>query len=252
MKDLHVVIIVQARMGSTRLPGKIMKTVFERPLLSYLLERLRDVRLAKEIVIATTTLANDQMIVNFCENENVNFFRGAEENVLDRYYQAARHYKADVVVRITSDCPLIDPVVIDEVIDEYLKNYPSFDYVSNSLQRSFPRGMDVEVFSYKNLEIVHKEACCHDDKEHVTPFFYHRPERFKLHNVSYKKDESSHRWTVDTEEDFIVVKKILTSLYPKNPKFKIEEILELMKKHPQWSQINAHIKQKELKNVQNS
>ncbi len=237
-----VIIIVQARMGSTRLPGKSMKMVSERPLISYLLERLRRTKKADEIVVATTTHERDQRIVDFCREEHIPVYRGSEENVLDRYYQAAKASAADVIVRITGDCPLIDPTIVDQVIAFFLKN--DYDYASNSLERTFPRGLDTEVFSFEALEQAAMEATSPEDKEHVTPFFYRNPERFNLGSYTCQENLSRHRWTVDTQEDFILISKILTELYPKKPDFHMEDILQLMEENPEWEKINAHVKQK--------
>lgn len=245
--NLKTVILVQARMGSTRLPGKILKKVNKKPLLSYLIERLRQVTLADEIVIAATTNPLDQPIVNLCQHEHIPIFLGSEEDVLDRYVQAAKQFKADIIVRISSDCPVIDPKVIDDVIAFFLKNYPTYQYVSNTLKRTYPRGMDVEVFSCTALKEAAKRATLHEEREHVTPYLYRHPELFALANVEHRSDESRHRWTVDTQEDFDLISAILSSLYPLKNNFTMDDILELLKKHPDWININAHVQQKPLK-----
>lgn len=242
----HVVLIVQARMGATRLPGKPLKEVFDKPLLGYLIERLRRVTKANQIVIATTTNPLDQPIVDFCQWEQIPLFRGSEEDVLDRFDNAAHAFVADVVVRVTADCPLIDPVVIDKVIGYYLDNFPKYDYVANTIKRTYPRGLDVEVFSYKSLEDAELNATLPEEREHVTPYIYRRPELFKLGNVENDKDESHHRWCVDTQADLILVTKIIQELYPTNPDFTMQDILTLLNEHPQWVNINAHIKQKTI------
>lgn len=241
---MKTVIIVQARMTSTRLPGKVMKQVLGKSLLQYQLERLQRVKLADEIVIATTTNQTDESIVELCNRLAVPCFRGSEEDVLGRYYQAARVYKADTVVRVTSDCPLIDPQVIDEVIDCYLKNKSNYDYVSNSLERTYPRGMDTEVFSFSALQQACWEATAQSDREHVTPFIHRQPARYRLGHVIYSEDCSHHRWTVDTPEDFELIQKIIEAIYPRKPNFTLEDCLSLLKKHPEWYIINSHVSQK--------
>lgn len=246
--DLRTVIIVQARMGSTRLPGKILKKVLEKPLLAYQIERLQHVTFAAEMIVATTTNPLDQAVIDLCRLEKIPVFRGSEEDVLDRYFQAAKQFKADIIIRVSGDCPLIDPKIIDEVLAFYLKNYPLYQYVSNTLERTFPRGMDVEAFSFSALEKAAKDATRPEEREHVTPYIYRHPELFKLANVAYSPNESNHRWTVDTQEDFELISAILKALYPENPNFTMNTILELLKKHPDWININAHIKQKTLKN----
>lgn len=242
---MKTVIIVQARMTSTRLPGKVLKLVDAKPLLAYLIERLRRVKLADDIVIATTGNSTDDVIVKFCECAKVNYFRGSENDVLSRYYQAAMKYNADVVVRITSDCPVIDPQVVDQVIGMFKSAYPRLSYVSNIGERTFPRGMDTEVFTAKALEEAYREATEKPDREHVTPFIRRHTERYHSDNLRYKEDQSIHRWTVDTSEDFQLIEKIISSLYPNNPEFALEDCLRLLEKNPQWMDINKEVRQKE-------
>lgn len=243
---MRTVIINQARMTSTRLPGKVLKEVLGRTLLEYQIERLRQVRLANELVIATTTNDTDQPIVELCERLGIAYYRGSEENVLSRYYEAASHFRADVVVRVTSDCPLIDPGVMDEIIGLYINNQDKYDYVSNTLERTYPRGLDTEVFSMAALEKAYKEAGEQPDREHVTLFMYRRPEQFRLANSSGAVDYSHHRWTVDTPEDFALIKLILQELYPVNNRFTWLDVLNLLNQHPEWIKINAAVEQKEV------
>lgn len=243
---MNVVIIVQARMTSTRLPGKVLKAVRGKTLLEYQLERLRRVKLADKIVIATTTNESDQPIVELCERLDVACFRGSEHDVLARCHDAAALHQADMVVRVTSDCPLIDPAVIDRVIGFFLDHIEEYDYVTNCLKRTYPRGMDVEVFSCCALREAFTEAKEPPDREHVTPFIYHHPERYRLTNVAFQEDQGHHRWTVDTPEDFELVEKILTALYPVHPDFSLEDVLNLLQRHPDWANINSHVEQKKL------
>lgn len=241
---MGIAIIVQARMTSTRLPGKVLKTVMGKPLLEYLVERLRKVKLADKIIIATTINNTDEPIVELCKKLDVLCFRGSEGNVLSRYFYAAGMYNAHTVVRITSDCPLIDPNVVDNIIGFYLRNKKRYDYVSNTLKRTFPRGMDVEVFDFKLLSEAFNETDLSYDCEHVTPFIYRQPQRYRVHNISYIQDKSFYRWTVDTKEDFELIEVILNSIYPTKPDFTLEDLLELLEKNPQWLKINSHIEQK--------
>jgi len=245
---MTTVIIVQARMTSTRLPGKVLKQVLGKPLLEYQIERLQRVKLADEIVIATTTNETDEPIVELCKRLAVAYFRGSEEDVLGRYYQAAREHKVDIVVRVTSDCPLIDPKVIDEVIDCYLKNQSNYDYVSNCLERTYPRGMDTEVFSFSTLQQAFWEVTAQPDREHVTSFIHRQPSRYRLGHFIYSEDCSHHRWTVDTPEDFELIQKIIEAIYPRKPNFTLEDCLSLLKKHPEWYIINSHVSQKNMMN----
>lgn len=241
---MRTVIIVQARMTSTRLPGKVLKRVLGKPLLEYQIERLQRVKLANEVVIATTTNKTDEPIVELCNSLSVAYFRGSEEDVLSRYYQAATASKADLVVRVTSDCPLIDPQVINAAIDYYLQNQSNYDYVSNCIKRTYPRGMDIEVFSFSVLQQAFLEATAQPDREHVTPFIHRQPERYRLGHVLYSEDCSHHRWTVDTPEDFELIQKIIEAVYPNQPCFTLEDCLELLQQNPDWYFINSDIEQK--------
>ncbi|GAB6158044.1 glycosyltransferase family protein [Desulfotomaculum varum] len=242
---MKTVIISQARMSSTRLPGKVLKQVAGKALLEYHVERLKRVRRADEVIIATTLNAADKQIVNLCEQLGVLCFRGSEDDVLSRYYHAANATQADLVVRVTSDCPLIDPEVIDKVI-EVFTDCRGYDYVANTLSRTYPRGMDTEVFSLAALERAFKEAKTPPEREHVTPYIYNHPGIFKLKNVANSTDQSRHRWTVDTEDDFRLIEKILQALYPDKPDFTMEDVLALFNIHHDWYFINAHITQKDL------
>lgn len=233
-------------MTSTRLPGKVLKEVLGRPLLEYLVERLRRVELADEIIVATTLNETDLPIVEICRRLNVFVTRGAEFDVLDRYYQAARQHGADIVVRVTSDCPLIDPQVVDDVIRYFHEHTSECDYVSNTLKLSYPLGMSAEVFPFRLLEAAAREAVDEPEREHVTPFIYLRPTRYRIGQVVCPEDLSGHRWTVDTPEDFELVRRIIEALYPVNPQFGLHDILALLRQHPDWQAINAHIRQKKL------
>jgi len=221
-----------------------MKIVLGKPLISFLLERLRRVSLANQIVIATTTLPGDDQIIDFCQKEKVAFYRGSEEDLLSRYYGAAREQQADSVVRITSDCPLIDPKLVDQLIQYYLTHYPTFDYVSNTQERTYPRGMDTEVFSFKALELAYQSAKETFEREHVTQYFHRHKELFHLGSIKAETDDSRYRLTVDTPEDFELIKRILEKIYPKNPQFTLDEILQVLKENPEWPKINGNIQQK--------
>lgn len=244
---MRVGIIVQARMTSTRLPGKVLMPVMGKPLLEYQIERLQRVRRADDIIIATTTNDTDQPIAHLAERLGIKVFRGSEEDVLSRYFGAAKENGLEVVVRITSDCPLIDPAVVDDVIGAYLENTENCDYVSNCLNRTFPRGMDTEVFPFSLLEKVYLEVKEQTCREHVTSYIYEESQRFRLLNVAFQRDESHQRWTVDTLEDFKLIEHILETLYLIKPLFELEDVLALMSAHPNWFEINSHIEQKTLR-----
>lgn len=244
---MRIVIIVQARMGSTRLPGKVLKSVLGKPLLGYLIERLQKVTAANQLIVATTDKEADQAIVDYCQSQHVDVFRGSEENVLDRYIQAGKFASADILVRITADCPIIDPQIVDQVITFYLNH--DYHYVSNALMRTFPYGMEVEVFSLKDLIKAAEGKTSAEEQEHVTPVFYLHPQQFKIFNVTMPEDFSNYRLTVDTPADFLVVKHLIETLYPDKPFFNLNEMIFLLKEHPEWVQLNAHIQHKTLKGL---
>lgn len=243
---MRTVIVVQARMTSTRLPGKVLKEVLGKPLLEYLVERLQRVRAADAFAVATTLNDTELPIIALCNRLGVPVTRGSEHDVLARYHEAALAMKADVVVRVTSDCPIIDPKVIDEVIGFYHDHAEQYDYLSNALIHSYPYGMSAEVFSFKVLDEAYREAVAEPEREHVTPFIYTRPERYRIGHVTYPRDLSAHRWTVDTPEDFELVRRLIEALYPVNRDFGMEHILEILDENPDWQLINAHVRQKKL------
>lgn len=245
--ERRVVIITQARMTSTRLPGKVAIEVLGKSILEYHLERLQRSRLMSQVVVATTTNSSDDIIVNICKGLGVAVYRGSEDDVLARYYHAAAKFAADIVVRVTSDCPLIDPGIMDKAIAQYLSLEPDIDYVSNCrLKQTYPRGMDTEVFGFPSLKIAHEQAKEPFEREHVTPHFWQHPERFALSNVDHDIDISRHRWTVDTPEDLDLVTRMLTACYPSNPEFDLQDCINVISENPVWENINRHIEQKKL------
>ena len=232
-------IIVQARMGSSRLPGKVLKEVNGKTLLEYLIVRLRRVKQADQIIIATTIKEEDIQIVDMCKKLDVPFYRGSEEDVLSRYYEAALHYKGDLIVRVTSDCPLIDPSIVDKALTFYIENHNEIDYVSNNLKQTYPEGMDVEIFPFSILKEAYEEPKRESEREHVTPFIKYNPIRYRLSNIEYSENFSHYRWTVDTSEDLHLITKILNTLYNDKPEFTMKDIVSVMKSNPEWISINA-------------
>lgn len=238
-----IVVIVQARMGSTRLPGKVLLPILDRPMLEFQLERLRRVQNAHQLIVATTSLAEDEPIVSLCKRLGVAVFRGESEDVLKRYYDCARKHKAGIIVRITGDCPLIDPEIVDKVIWFYLTH--GFDYAGNTLKKSYPRGMDTEVFSLSALAKTFREAQKPEEREHVTLHMYKNPEKFSAGNTANFRDESQYRLTVDQKEDFQLVSQIIERLYPGNPSFSLRDIIKFLEENPSLATINRHIIQKQ-------
>ena len=241
---MNVVAIIQARMTSTRLPGKVLREVLGKPLLEYQIERLRRCRRVDRLVVATTKNAADDPVIALCDRLGIASFRGSEYDVLARYYEAATIFRADPVVRLTADCPIIDPEVVDKVVGYYADTIGQYDHVSNAIMRTYPRGMDTEVFPYAALAIAHREAEAAPQREHVTPFLHRQPARFRLGHVLNDRDESRHRWTVDTPEDFDLISRIVSALYPSNPEFTMQDCLDLLSRHPDWYLINAEVSQK--------
>ncbi|MHB8958912.1 MAG: cytidylyltransferase domain-containing protein [Candidatus Limnocylindrales bacterium] len=237
---MHVV--VQARLGSTRLPGKVLLPVLGRPLLDFQLERLARIAHPHVTVIATTVNPRDDELARFARDREILFVRGPEHDVLARYVMAADKLGAEVVVRVTSDCPLIDPTVADAIIDRFMMG--DVDYVSNTIQRTYPRGLDVEVVNANALRIAAREASKGWDREHVTPFVYGHPQRFRLAQVTGTPDKSDERWTVDTPGDFALVERVLGALYPAEPEFGWLDVVALLDRHSDWRRLNADVAQK--------
>lgn len=245
MSFLKVVAIIQARMGSKRFPGKVMRKVQGKPLLEYQLERIRKSQYINEIVVATTYKESDQPIVDLCVRLSVAYFRGSEDDVLSRFFEAATKHHAKIVIRLTADCPLIDHHTVDKVLAEYFLNSEEYDYASNTLVRTYPRGFDVEVFSVETLEKAYKEANGPAYREHVTPYIYYHPELFNLASIHHHTDLSSFRLTVDTEDDLVLITKLLNHLH-KIEDFTLEDIIDLLKENPDWTSLNSHIEQKKV------
>jgi len=228
--------IIQARLGSTRLPGKTLMTIEGESLLGHLISRVRASKFVDDIIIATTTKDSDTEIVKFARTNGLKFYRGSEEDVLDRFYRTALKYDVKSIVRVTPDCPMIDPIVMDFVISHYLKE--GYDYVSNTISRTYPDGLDTEIFSFQALEKAWKEAKLPSDREHVTPYIYKHAELFRLFNVRKDgEDLSWMRWTVDTAKDFNFVSKIYSKLYYPNKIFHMQDVVRLLRESPELMEI---------------
>lgn len=232
---MKTVAIIQPRMASTRLPDKVMKKLLDQTVLSHVIKRVKACHRIDQIVVATTTLPQDDSIVQEAELCGVDWFRGSETNVLERYYLTAKEYQADAIMRITSDCPLLDVEILNDLLSYFQEEREmglKIDYISNSLRRSFPRGLDAEVFTYNALEIAYNYATKDYEKEHVTPYIYQHPDLFSLHNLSHDEDLSHYHWKLDTPEDYELIKIVYENLYPQNPLFGMDEILSFLEKKP--------------------
>ncbi|MDC0186973.1 glycosyltransferase family protein [Candidatus Nitrosopelagicus sp.] len=231
--------IIQARMGSSRLPGKTLKSINGKtPMLQFQLNQLKFSKSIDKIVIATTTLVSDNLIVDFCKKNNLDFFRGQSKDVLDRYYQCAKINDFPIIVRITSDNPLIDPKIVDDVIKVFLNS--NCDYMSTECPKTYPLGFAVEIFNFKSLKKAWDKAKLPSEREHVTPFLIKNKNIFKHCNHPYKKNFSHIRCTVDTNDDFRLIEKITQKLVM-NP-IHLENVLELFSNEPNLLEINKHIK----------
>jgi spore coat polysaccharide biosynthesis protein SpsF len=240
---VKVVAIIQARMGSTRLPGKVLLDLAGEPVLARVVERVLRAQTLDRAVVATTIQPADEAIARLCAERGWPCFRGSEEDVLDRYYHAAAAHRADVVVRITSDCPLIEPEVVDRVVREFLERQPGLDYAANTLPpRTFPRGLDTEVMCFDALERAWREDKNPAWREHVTPYIYRNPGIFRLHGVINEVDLSHMRWTVDTPQDLAFVRCIYEHL--SHDCFSWHQVLAALQEHPEWLEINRGVQQK--------
>ncbi len=232
---MRTVAIIQARMGSTRLPGKIMMDLAGEPLLQRVVERAMCARLLDQVAVATTDRPSDNAVAQFCVNLNVACFRGSQDDVLDRYYRAAQHVQADVVVRLTADCPLLDPHVIDQVIHTFHSG--GYDYVSNTLELTFPDGLDTEVFRREVLDRAWREAQLQSEREHVTPYIWKHPDLFKLGVVRNAENFSGLRWTVDEPADLMFAREIYARLG--TAAFGMSDVLAYLRLRPELKDINA-------------
>ena len=241
---MTVGIIVQTRTGSTRLPGKVMMKADDKLLMvDYVINQLKHSKLHDEIVIATTDLKQDDVIFDYVTNRNIPCFRGDEKNVLERHYQCAKKYAFSTIVRIPSDKPLIDPTIVDSVIEKFQSN--SYDYISNfsvdvnddrRFIPSYPSGTEVEIFSFTALETAWKNATSEHDKEHVTPYIYTQPEKFKIFTLKSEKNLSQFRWALDYENDLKLIRSIISKI-TKRP-ILMNDILELFEQEPDLTKIN--------------
>lgn len=240
--QIKIVTVIQARIGSTRLPGKVMMPLAGKPLLLRQYERIRAAKLIDKIIIATTTEEIDNTIVDLCIDNNINYYRGNSTDLLDRHYKAVITYSADAVVKIPSDCPLIDPGVIDNVLKYYIDNYNKFDFISNLHPASYPDGNDVELMTMNALTDAWHNAKNKLEREHTTPYFWENPEKFRIGNLLWEtgKDYSmSHRFTIDYPEDYEFVKIIYDELFSDENIFSLDDILSLLEKNPEIRNINS-------------
>lgn len=238
----RIVGIVQARMGSTRLPGKVLMDIAGQPMLVRVARRLALARSLDSWLIATSHLTRDDPIADLCAQMGFPCFRGDPFDLLDRYYRAAQHARAEVIVRVTADCPLLDPALVDATVQAFLHAEPPADFVTNRLprQRTYPIGLDTEVCSMAALEHAWKEAGEPHQREHVMPFLYEQPDRFRIVLLDHDEDLGGLRWTVDTAEDLAFVREVYARMSPRED-FGWLEVLRLVRDDPDLAAINAHV-----------
>ncbi len=238
----RIAIVIQARTGSSRLPEKIMLPLAGKPMLVRMYERVAASKTPKEIIVATTTDVEDDVVVELCETNGIKYFRGHPTDLLDRHYTTGIEFGAEVVVKIPSDCPLICPDVIDNVLNLYLEDPDRFDFVSNLHPATHPDGNDVEVIPMKILEQVLNEADRDFEREHTTPYIWERPERFRIGNLEWDTGldfSMIHRFVLDYEEDYEFIKKIYDELYENKNDFKLCDIMMLLDRKPELKEINS-------------
>lgn len=240
---MNIGVIIQARMGSTRLPGKVMLKLGQNSILAHVIKRAQSIKSINKVIVATTNKPEDDIIEKEALLKGAHLYRGSESNVLERYYLAGKTFDLDIVIRITADCPLLDPTISGQILDRVILN--NYDYSSNSLVTSFPRGLETEVFTFSALEQAYLQATMEYELEHVTPFIYQNPQLFHINSFENKTDYSYHRWTLDTEDDWILIQRI-HSLIKDQDNYSWSKILNIVNKNRSLQEINAHVRQKEL------
>lgn len=235
----NVLALIQARTGARRLPNKVLLKLRDKTVLEHVIARVQRAKTVNEAVVVTTVCPEDLKIVELVSRKGVRVMCGSENDVLDRYYQAARLLNARHVLRITADCPVMDPEVIDQVVNCYFKN--KADYGSNALSQTFPDGLDVEVFSFEALAKAWKNAKLTSEREHVTPYIRNRQRLFKVVSLENAQNLGALRWTLDEPKDYELLKKIFDGLYAQDHFFGMEEILRYLERNPRLTEINARI-----------
>jgi len=245
LKVLKVVATVEARMGSTRLPGKTMTEILpDKPLIEIVIERLSKAKTVDEVVVATSVNQKDDIIERFCKKRRVPCFRGSEDDVLDRVYKAAKKYKADIIVQAGADCPFYDPDLVDELVNIYKKG--NYDYVANDMKLTYPEGVDAHIMSMKVLEEIANKATKPRDREDVPRYIWEHPETYKIFNLEAPKElrRPDIRLTLDYEEDLILTREIYKALYQKNPDFRTIDVIKLLDENPELKKINEQCEQR--------
>jgi len=235
--------IIQARYNSTRLPGKVLLLLQNKTVLEHILKRVGQAKKIDKVIVATGEKQENDKIADLCKNLEVDCFRGSEDDVLDRYYQAANKYNFSNIVRITGDCPLIDPYIIDKVAELFEKE--GLDYATNVIPPTYPDGLDTEIFSFDALKTAWRRAVLKSNREHVTVYLWQNQSLFKQKHLKNNIDLSAKRWTLDNPEDFEVIENVYNNLYPSNPNFRMGDVLKFFSQHPEIEKINFGITRNE-------
>lgn len=231
--------IIQVRLGSSRLPRKVLLNLEGKTVLEHVISRVRKARTVEDVIVATTVNKEDLEIVKFCSHLGISVYCGSEIDVLDRFYQTARLFKVEHIVRVTSDCPVIDPFIIDKVVT--LHKNKKADYTANVLKETFPDGQDVEVFTFETLEKAWKNARLLSEREHVTPYIRKHKKMFKLASYENRENLGDKRWTLDEQKDYKFIKILYENLYKQDHCFGMEKIINFLNKHPDYQKINNNI-----------
>ena len=241
-KHEKVTCIIQARTRSERLPNKVLKEIEDTPMICHIINRIKRSRNVEQIILATTDKDSDKILLDIAEKFKIIGFAGDDDDVLERFFNAATSFSADPIVRITGDCPLVDPELLDIMIQIFLEN--KYDYISNTIERTFPDGLDIEIFSFDALKKAHQQAKWSSEREHVTPFIVKNQDLFRVYNYRNKQDLSNLRWCVDEEDDLLMVKQIFHEMITEQF-FSTADIIDLISKNPKIAEINKNIKTNE-------
>ncbi len=242
MNKKKITVIIEARTGSSRLRNKVIAEIEGKPMIFYVIDRVKQIKSVEQIILATTQEKNDKILIEIAKQNSIGVFTGDSMDVLNRDYQCALQNNADPIIRITGDCPLIDPDIVGEMLEFYLKN--NYDYISNRINPKYPDGLDVEIYSFKTLQMVEQNAKWSSERELVTTYITKNPKIFKIFSYENQEDLSGHRWTVDEQNDLEFVRKIYSIMKPKT-NFSMNEIIEILVKNPELLKINLGIMRNE-------
>ena len=242
MNKKKITVIIEARTGSSRLRNKVVAEIEGKPMIFYVIDRVKQIKSVEQIILATTQEKNDKILIEIAKQNSIGIFTGDSMDVLNRDYQCALQNNADPIIRITGDCPLIDPDIVEEMLEFYLKN--NYDYISNRINPKYPDGLDVEIYSFKTLQMVEQNAKLSSERALVTTYITKNPKIFKIFSYENQEDLSGHRWTVDEQNDLEFVRKIYSIMKPKT-NFSMNEIIEILVKNPELLKINSGIMRNE-------